>query len=246
MFLYIPALLQTILFAVVLKAVSLFDNFFWFLLFFLLFISLIGARIVIRNWLLWYSIGLFSVSSWVMLHLIDYSPERNIFIFLSSLVYYFFLFGGYRINKNKEDEVSRGIIAMVLMATVFLFLSATHGIYLNFELSSWWLMLFYFANIFIISYRYFAFIETKKKNLVMVYSLVMGFAMLEMGWVVNFWPFGYLTSGFVMLMFYYILWDLSRDYFSGSLSKKTVLINLILFMIISGMVLFSSKWLLQF
>ena len=235
--------MQAILFATVLKIISFYGGLFWLSLIIFLAIILIGFRIVTKKWLLWYSVGLFAFSAWTMLYLIDYNFERDIFIILSSVVYYFFLLGGYRIEKETKDEIARGIIAMVLMATVFLFLSATYGVYLNFDISSWWLMLFYFINISIVSYRYFAIIENRKRRIVLIYALVLGLAMLEMGWVVNFWPFGYLTSGLILLMFYYILWDLSQNYFYGNLSKKTVVINLVLFIFMTTIVLFSSRWL---
>lgn len=243
MFLYIPAIFQAILFAIVLKAVAFYGSLFWLLLVILLSLVLVGFRLVTKKWLLWYSVGLFTLSTWTMLHLIDYSFEKDIFIFLSAIIYYFFLLGGYKIGKKPNDETARGIVAMVLMATVFLFLSATYGVYLNFEVASWWLMLFYFINISVISYRYFTIIENRNKKDVLVYSLILGFAMLEMGWVINFWPFGYLTSGLILLMFYYILWDLAQNYFYGNLSKKTVIMNLILFVALTTIVLYSSRWL---
>ena len=198
---------------------------------------------IIKNWSLWYLIFLFSLSVWIIVHLIDYPLEKYIFVVITSIVYYFFLFAGYRLKNNPDDKDARGIIAMSLMATVFLFFSATYGVYLNFEVASWLLMLFYFVNITIVSYRYFTIIEKRNKKLVSVYSLVIGFGLLEMGWVINFWPFGYLTSGVVLLMFYYILWDLTQNYFSNNLSKRTVLVNLFLFIVVSGMVLYTSRWL---
>ncbi len=243
MFFYIPAIFQSIIFAAILKAMIVYGNLFWFLLVLFLVVSVLGFRLVTKKWSLWYLVLLFSLSSWTIIHLIDYIAEKNIFVVLSAVIYYFFLFSGYRIGKDQDDKYARGIIAMTLMATVFLFFSATYGIYLNFEVSSSWLMVFYFVNISIVSYRYFTIIERRNKKLVLIYSLILGLGLLEMGWVVNFWPFGYLTSGAVLLSFYYVLWDLAQNYFSQNLSKKTVLINLLLFILISGMVLYSSRWL---
>lgn len=243
MFLYIPAIMQALLFAGILKIVVLYSGAFWILLLVLLVVAVFGYRIATKRWLLWYLVLLFVLSSWIIVHLIDSPMEKDIFIILSALIYYFFLFAGYRIGKKPDDKDARGIIAMTLMATAFLFFSATYGVYLNFEVSSWWLMLFYFANISIVSYRYFTIIEKRNKKLVLIYSLIIGLGLLEMGWVINFWPFGYLTSGAVLLMFYYILWDLAQDYFSDNLSKRVVLTNLFLFIFISGMVLYSSRWL---
>lgn len=185
----------------------------------------------------------FYVSVWTILHLIDYSTERHIFIIISGLVNYFLVFGIYRISSKPDSETAKSVVAMSVMATIFLFFSSTYGVYLNFDLPAWALMIFYFVNIAIISYQYFLLTGEENKKKVLVYSLVLGFCVLEMGWVINFWPFGYLTTGTVLLMFYYIIWDLSKNYFQNILSVKKVVLNLIFFMLISGMVLYSSIWL---
>ena len=132
---------------------------------------------------------------------------------------------------------------MVLMATIFLFFSASYGAYLNFEAPVWFLMIFYFVNIWLVSYQYFVSIEGRDKVVVLIYSFMLGFAILEMGWIINFWPLSYLTTGFILFMFYYVLWDLVQSYFFNNLSRKKVFFNLLFFVIISSVILFSSTWL---
>jgi len=243
MFLYIPAIFQAILFALGLELIIFYNQLFWVFFVIFLIISIASFRIVVRKWSFWYLLVLFLLSVWTIIHLIDQSIDRHIFIFISALIYYFLLLGIHRSEKNINDQTAQSLISMVLMATIFLFFSASYGIYLNFKISSWLLMLFYFVNITIVSYQYFATIERRKKRIVLIYSLVIGLAMLQMGWIINFWPFGYLTTGFILLMFYYILWDLVQNYFLGNLSKKKVFINLIFFILISAIVLGSSRWL---
>lgn len=243
MFLYLPAIFQAIFFIVILESLAFYSGFFWIYLFLFLFISIAGFRFVVKKWSFWYLLILFLLSVWSIIHLIDHDIEKHVFVWLSAVVYYFLILGIYRMEKNVKDETARGIISMVLMATIFLFFSASYGVYLNFEVASWWLMIFYFVNITAVSYQYFVVIEGRKKIMVLIYSLILGFATLEMGWIVNFWPFGYLTTGFVLLIFYYMLWDLIQNYFLERSSKKKVFMNLIFFIIISGVVLFSSKWL---
>ncbi|MDD3498067.1 MAG: hypothetical protein PHH24_01010 [Candidatus Moranbacteria bacterium] len=243
MFLYIPAIFQAILFILSLELLAFYSRFFWLFFAIFLVISFAGFRIVIKKWSFWYLSILFFLSVWTIIHLIDNHSEKHVFILLSSIIYYFLLLGIYRSEKNIKDQTARGIISMVLMASFFLFFSASYGIYLNFRISSWILMLFYFFNVAVLSYQYFTIIERRKKRIVLIYSLILGLAMLEMGWIVNFWPFGYLTTGFILLMFYYILWDLVQSYFLRRLSKKKVFVNLIIFISISTMVLSSSRWL---
>ncbi len=216
---------------------------FWILFFVFLFSSLASFRIYSKVQSGLFIITVLYVSVWTILHLIDYSVEKHIFIAISGLVNYFFLFGIYRISKKPESETAKGSIAMSTMAVIFLFFSASYGIYLNFDIPSWMLMSFYFCNIALISYQYFLLIGQENKKKVLVYSLIIGFGVLEMGWVINFWPFGYLTTGIVLLMFYYIIWDLSQNYFKNILSVKRVLVNLIFFIIASSVVLYGSIWL---
>lgn len=243
MFLYIPAIFQTIFFIVSLELLAFYSEYFWLFFALFLIISILGFRFVVKKWSFWYLLSVFLLSVWTIVHLIDKVIDKQIFVFLSAIFYYFLLLGVYRTNKSIGDQTARAVMSMVLMATLFLFFSASYGIYLNFKISSWILMIFYFINTAIISYQYFVTIEDRKKITVLIYSLVLGFAMLEMGWIVNFWPFGYLTTGFVLLMFYYILWDLIQNYFMENLSKKKVFINLIFFITMSLIVLYSSRWL---
>ena len=94
----------------------------------------------------------------------------------------------------------------------------------------------------LISYQYFQLIgnDTKKS---WVYGLVMGLAIMEISWVLNFWPFGYLTTGVVMLIFFYLLWDLAHSHLLDMLSKRRVAANVVFFGILATIVLVSSKWL---
>jgi len=242
-FLYLPAIFQSLIVSLILELMLLHRGFFWIYFVVFLAISLISFRIYSKVWSGWFIAGIFYASIWAILHLIDYDVERHIFIAIGALVNYFLLFGIYRIAKKPDSETAKSIIAMSNMAVIFLFFSASYGVYLNFDIPSWLLMTFYFFNIALISYQYFVLIGEENKRKVLVYSLILGFGVLEMGWVINFWPFGYLTTGTILLMFYYIIWDLSQNYFKNILSVKKVLVNLIFFMIASSVVLYSSIWL---
>lgn len=191
----------------------------------------------------WYIGLVFFLSTWTILHLIDYDVEKQIFVTIGTLVNYFLLFGIYRINNKPDSRTARAVISMSLMAVAFLFFSSTYGIYLNFDVSSWELMVFYFVNMVFLSYQYFGVIGESRRKMALIYSLILGFVTLEMAWIVNFWPFGYLTTGVVLLMFYYVIWDIAQNYFLNIISIKKVVVNLVFFLIASGMVLYSSIWL---
>lgn len=243
MFFYFPAIFQSIFFVLILGFISYYGNFFWLLFFVFLVYVFLTFRPTAKTWDGWYIGLIFFISAWTILHLIDYDIERRIFVILAGLVNYFLIFGIYRIKSKPDSRTAKAVIAMSLMAVAFLFFTATYGVYLNFDVSAWTLMVFYFVNIGLMSYQYFLLIGENRKKIAALYSLILGFVSLEMAWIVNFWPFGYLTTGVILLMFYYIIWDIAQNYFLNILSIRKVVINLIFFLLTSAVVLYSSPWL---
>lgn len=71
-----------------------------------------------------------------------------------------------------------------------------------------------------------------------IISLLMG----QVIWALSLWPFGYLTTGVVALVIYFILWDISRRYIQGVLSRGLVIKNILLSLIAIGGILFSAQW----
>ena len=129
------------------------------------------------------------------------------------------------------------------MATMFFFFSSSYGIYLNFVISLWVLMFFFLVVTCLITLQYMAIVGHENKwHLKLVYSFLLGFSMMEFGWIINFWPFGYLTTGVISLIFYYILWDFVQDYFLHRLSKKKVVANSVFFVFLIVLILTTSKW----
>jgi hypothetical protein len=184
----------------------------------------------------------FALSCIGLLYLISFNLEEQVFILLSSGIYYLGLYGTNRLGLYEKDQTALAMLATVLMAAIFFSFSGFYGIYLNFLVPIHVLMLAYFLITFFISLAYFFLIQDKKKMAV-VYSLVLALIMSELIWTMNFWPFGYLTTGSIALILYYILWDLVRSHFLNILSKKRVIINLIFFFLLIFFVLITSKWL---
>ena len=105
----------------------------------------------------------------------------------------------------------------------------------------YYLMLVYLVTTFFVSYQYFSIICVNKKK-VWLYSLVVSLVMAEIAWTINFWPFGYLTSGAVALILYFVLWDIIQKNFLDIIRKKRIIFNLIFFSVLASLVLISSKW----
>lgn len=185
---------------------------------------------------------IFAFSSMGLLYFVQSEKQEHLLIALAAIAYYFIHLALYRLKFYHKDKTARGIVAAGTLATIFLFYANCFGIYLNFAIALWILMFVLMLITALVSYQYFWLINDDKKN-VLNYSLVLGLIMAEIVWILNFWPFGYLTTGVIGLIFYYVLWDLVQSHFCNQLSKKRVVGNLIFFGLLVAMVLSSTRWL---
>lgn len=183
----------------------------------------------------------FTIFSIALLHLVSLMSEKQIFVILVSLMYYLALFGTYRLGIFAGDQTARGMIMAATSAAIFFTYAGAYGLYLNFLVPLYVLMLTYLIVTLFISYQYFSIIE-KNHNKVWIYSFLLALFMVELIWTMNFWPFGYLTTGIIALILYYVLWDLTQSYFLNLLSRKRVVANMIFFSALIILVLLSAKW----
>ena len=168
---------------------------------------------------------LFSLSSVTLLYLVDSLKQKQWLIILSTLVYYLAFLGIYRLRYYKRDITARGMMSFVVMSTNFLFYSSFYG-----------------TITAIVTYQYLLILESEQVQKARIYSLILGLSMAEIAWIVNFWPFGYRTTGVIVLTFYYILWYLVEGYFLNKLSKEYILTQLVLSGFLISMVLISARW----
>lgn len=182
------------------------------------------------------------ISTTGLLYFVQSIKQEQILLILAAIAYYFLHLALYRFRSCETDKTARGIISAASVSTIFLFYSMSYGIYLNFAILLWILMAMLMMVTFLISLQYFRLINNNDK-IVLNYSLVLGFVMSEIVWIMNFWPFGYLTTGVISLIFYYVFWDLMQRHVLGELSKKRVVANIIIFGLLTTMVLSSTRWL---
>lgn len=184
----------------------------------------------------------FVASTIGLLYFVQSERQASLLVLLATIAYYFIHLALYRLRSCQLDKTAYGILGAGSLATVFLFYATSYGIYLNFAIPLWVLMSVLMIVTTLISFQYFWLINENKQN-VLNYSLVLGLVMAEIVWATNFWPFGYLTTGVINLIFYYVFWDLVRSHFHGELSKKRVIANMVIFGILVAMVLSSTRWL---
>lgn len=184
----------------------------------------------------------FTLSSAALLYLITLAYEQQVFIVLASGMNYLALFGAYRLGIYEKDQTAKGMNMAATSTTIFFIYASAYGLYLNFLVPLYILMLVYFFSTLLVSYQYFSIIKNNEQKVVWTYSFLLGLAMMEIVWAISFWPFGYLTTGVIALILYYILWSIVQGHFLNNLSQKRAIINIVFFSFLILLVLITSKW----
>lgn len=194
------------------------------------------------KWLFAILPAILSFFSVVQLYLIGLVYEQQIFILLVTGMFYLSVLSAHRLGQYGQDQTARGMNVAASTATIFFAYASIYGWYLNFLVPLYWLMLVYLIVTLFLSYQYFAIIKPDDKGKVWIYCFVLSLIMAEIIWTMNFWPFGYLTTGVIALILYYVLWDLVQSHFLNLLSKKRVIANMVFFSIMIILVLMTAKW----
>ncbi|MFA6383495.1 MAG: hypothetical protein WCX17_03660 [Parcubacteria group bacterium] len=235
-------LLFSLVFFVSLEIIVFKANFVFPIALFLFLLSLYEGRKIGGRWLFSVLPVFFVLSSIALLYLIGLTYEQQIFIILSSCMYYLSLFSAYRLGQYSGDQTAKGMNMAAAFATIFFTYSSAYGLYLNFFVPLYYLMLAYLIVTLLVSFQYFAIVKEKQLKIVWIYSLLLALIMTEIVWTMNFWPFGYLTTGVIALILYYVLWDLTQSYFLNLLSRKRVVANMVFFSVLIAIVLLTAKW----
>jgi len=209
---------------------------------FLFAISLYEGRSIGGKWIFAILPVFFILSSIALLNLISGKYEQLIFIVLASSMFYLSLFSAYRLGKYSGDQTAKGMNMAATATTIFFSYASAYGLYLNFLVPLYYLMLVYLVATLLVSFQYFAIIKKDERKKIWMYSFLLALIMAEMIWTMNYWPFGYLTTGVIALILYYVLWDLTQSYFLNLLSRKRVVANMVFFSCLVVLVLLSSKW----
>lgn len=208
----------------------------------LVIISLVASRRITKRYTDAFLPGLLSFTAPTLLSLIDSPAQQQVFVVLSTLMYYFALLGIYRLRHAPEDKTAKAFLYSAAMAAMFFFYSGVYGFYLNFSFPLWGLMLIYFLGTALTSYETFLGVEKQERRRMRLYSVLLGLVMGEMAWVMSFWPFGYLTAGAMTLIFFFVIWDIALDGFRKKLSLKKAVARILFFFILIAVLLSSTPW----
>lgn len=219
-------------------------NWYFFAILPLLIISLVASHKLTKRYSDAFLPGLLAIAVPILFGLIDTFTKQQMFVVLSTMMYYTALLGAYRLRHAPKDKTAQALLNTSAVSGLFFFYSGVYGFYLNFSFPLWGLMLVYFFGTMLTSHETFIGIERIgiEKTRLWVYSVLLGLLMAEMAWIMSFWPFGYLTSGALVLIFFFILWDISFDAFHRTLSLRKAVWQISFFLCLMGILLFSTPW----
>lgn len=185
---------------------------------------------------------LLSFFSLAMLLFVDDAIRAKMFAFMNAPLFYLSLLGERRLLKDPTDVAAQGFASASLVGTLLIFFSVLVGFYLNFDVESWMLVPLYFAVVFGLSYQFFLVTKRIERQSARRSALILAFFSAEMFWISSFWPFGYLTTGIITLIFYYVLWDMLHAYMIGLLTKHRVIADMAILLVLTGTILATTRW----
>lgn len=186
----------------------------------------------------------FAFSSTLLLFFVSAPSLRRVVTLLSSMVFYVGVLGIYRLRHYAKDVTARSMISLVSMASLFFFFSAFYAVFLNFQnFNVLLLMASYAAGTFFSSLILFMRFFPENVSRAWFFSAFLALFMAEVGWISTFWPFGYLTTGVLSVLFLSLPWDTVGISSSRMVSTRRLAFHSLCVLILLSLVLSSSVWL---
>ena len=128
---------------------------------------------------------------------------------------------------------------LLIFSTLFVY-NSLYGVSLWFALSITFLSSF---SIFFSSIASVLNLDLSLKVRLFYFSLIVGIVISELYWLMTKFPFNFLTSGFVVFLVYYAIWDISIRYFASSLTKRSVYAILLFLFVILATIFITARFL---
>lgn len=168
---------------------------------------------------------------------LSYEPQiRHLIAFASFLAFYFL----FALNFKKSYLIIISFLEFILTSFVIFIL------YSLYEVPFFIVFIFIFLMSFLLffsSINGILKLSLQLKFRLFYFSLMLALVISEFFWLFTKFPFNFATSGLLLFLIYYIIWDFTIRYFASSLTKKT-LISTILFLFLILTLVFSTVELL--
>lgn len=78
--------------------------------------------------------------------------------------------------------------------------------------------------------------------LIVFLNIILSLVMAQLIWILSFWPFGYLTTGVIALIIYFVFWEIIRNFIQGVLTKRRVVVCVFWSFLFVSAVLLTTRW----
>lgn len=187
---------------------------------------------------------LFIISCSTTLLFLENNNIKQIFIVGSSLIYLLILLNIYAFlhqTEKYQPYTLENLSSYVNLISVFLFYASFFSFGLFISAPVWLLAILAFIITILISYQtlWANKIDFKRARL---FILIIGIILTELYWCVDFLPTSYFVNAVILIIFYYIVINISRDYLLNVLNKKSVRRYLIVSFLVLILTLATAPW----
>lgn len=258
MFLKYQPIFYSFIFLVLLETMFFREDWFWWILFSMIFLSFFMIWPFIRKIYFLAIPLLISANSVVFLFLVDSNIEKQIFIGLTVGIYYLTLLGIYRLKFYCKDETARAMLDLGILTAAFFSFVCGFALFLNYQIEVWMLLVAFCAVVFSVSFPSFyicAISKCKERKVahlgrifeisninVTFLSLILAVVMAQIVWGISFWPFSYLTIGIILLIIFFVMWNMTKSFFLGYFSLRSVLITGVGAGLLITVILVTAQW----
>ncbi len=205
-------------------------------------LSMAASRQLTGKWYPAFLPSVVSFSALLLLSLIDIEFEQNAFVWVATLLFYSSLLGIYRLKIIPEDETARALLNTAALASLFFTYAAAYGLYLNYTVPISLLMFVFFLATAIVAFQTLFWAGRDDVRSVFLSAVALGTVIGELIWIVHFWPFGYLTVGAVMLVFFYGLWRYALDLLRHTATLRRTIFESAILLILIAILVATSPW----
>lgn len=83
----------------------------------------------------------------------------------------------------------------------------------------------------------------KNSSLSAIYSWAIGLVVVQLSWIIGFWPFGYLTAALIITIIYYVVISSLREYFFGKAEMAGAIKEFLFGVAIVAVIFYFTRWL---
>ncbi|MBI3671456.1 hypothetical protein HY249_01525 [Candidatus Azambacteria bacterium] len=190
-------------------------GFSFFIFIFAFLFALSASWYFLKNAPLATMVSILPVVQFPLLYMVVDGSNRHI-IAIASVFIFYLLFS----SKIKKSHII--IISFIESLLAFSLIFSYQEFY---ELSNWLVFpIVFFSSLvmFFASISAVLKLAFPLKMRLFYFSFTQAFILTEFYWVIFKMPLNFLTSGFILFVIYYSIWDITIRYFAGNLTKKSL------------------------